>query len=115
MDRALNASQLVYSRRDSLLSFSFVLVLFEGGGIFFSSRYKYFWTLCILGGEKKKKWLAAQIAGADMIFQTIRQVLQLPLQFHPLGNGNCNSLQPQEWMKNSQHKRNSNNVHEVYG
>lgn len=65
--------------------------------------------------KKKKKWLAAQIAGADMIFQTIRQVLQLPLQFHPLGNGNCNSLQPQEWMKNSQHKRNSNNVHEVYG
>ncbi len=55
MDRALNASQLVYSRRDSLLSFSFVLVLFEGGGIFFSSKYKYFWTFCILGGEKKHR------------------------------------------------------------
>ncbi len=49
--------------------------------------------------KTKKKWLAAQIAGADMVFKTFPRVLQLPLQFHPLGNGHCNSLQPQEWIK----------------
>ncbi len=67
MDRALNASQLVYSRRDSLLSFSFVLVLFEGGGIFFSSKYKYFWTLCILGGEKKQKKKKNVVSSTDCL------------------------------------------------
>lgn len=106
MDRALNASQLVYSRRDSLLSFSFVLILSKEGRdflftqIFLDFIYSQWRKRCTV---KKTKMLAAEFAGADVVFQ-------LPLQIHPLGNGSYNLLQPKQWMKNSQYKRNSYNI-----
>jgi len=53
MDRALNASQLVYSRRDSLLSFSFALVLSKGGKDFFFQAHTNIVGFYLFSVEKK--------------------------------------------------------------
>lgn len=64
MDRALNASQLVYSRRDSLLSFSFVLVLSEGEGYSFQVD-TYIFGRYIFSVEKKKHSIKKMVSRTD--------------------------------------------------